>query len=559
MKKFFIYQSVADARERLSGGVAIDVNEGVVDATPADFWRSLNYFNLYRLVLVGFIVFLALAFDADSLFGEEKGKLFLLTGLAYAVVVILTFFTRHLQWLQFSWQLAGLVCTDIVALTVLAHASGGIQSSVGLLLMVSLAVAGIIGRGRVTLFFAALASIAALLEHAFAVLYDEAPITQYIQVGLLCVAYFAVAGLAHKLARYAMDSQKLAQRRGRDLIGMAEANRLVMRDMQDGVLVVDEDDRIVQMNPSAAQLLRNDEAAGSVLEKSFPLLHKQYLLWQQNGFKSRETLQLDGGLQARLRFVGIEGDVGQNAVIFLEDMRRIQAEAQQIKLAALGRLTANIAHEVRNPLSSISYATELLQEEAGDARQKRLLQLIRDNTQRINQIVQDVMQLNRRDRAQVETIDLAVLLPAFVDEFVQSERVADRVLVLQLGALETMITFDRGHLRQVLWNLCSNAMHYGQNMSGSLLLTTGVEHGRVILDVQDDGPGIPAENQGRLFEPFFTTAEEGTGLGLYIAKELCEANGALLKYYEDGARLASGACFRLIFGERDNIGREERA
>ncbi len=522
------------------------------DSTPADFWRSLNYFNLYRLALVSFIVLIALVFDARSMFGVEKGRLFLTTGLLYALVVALSFVPLRLRWLPFSWQLAVQVCSDIVALTVLAHASGGVQSSVGLLLMVSMAVAGIISRGRITLFFAALASIAALLEHAFAVLYDDAHVAQFIQVGLLCVAYFAVAGLAHKLAQYALENQNLAQRRGRDLIGMAEANRLVMKDMQDGVLVVDEHDRIVQMNPSAAHMLHKTGVSGGQLETGFPLLYEQYALWKVNAVNARITLQLDGGLQARLRFVGVEREAAQGAVIFLEDMRHVQAEAQQIKLAALGRLTANLAHEVRNPLSAISYATELLQEESIDAGQARLLHLIRENTQRINRIVEDVLQLNRRDRARPETFDLAAILPVFGDEFNQAEAVAPGVLVLQ-AEQGRMASFDRGHFRQVLWNLCRNALHYGRGMPGSLALTTGFERGRAMLEVRDDGPGIPVEHQSNLFEPFFTTAEQGTGLGLYIAKELCEANGAWLAYHElegEPGERKPGACFRITFGER---------
>ena len=522
------------------------------DPTPADYWRSLNYFNLYRLALVGFIVFIALFFDAQTLFGEQNGQLFLLSGLFYAAMVLLSFILLRLRRLEFAWQLTIQVCGDIVALTLLEHACGGVQSSVGLLLMVTLAVVGIVSRGRITLFFAALASIAALLEHTYAVLYGNALIAQYVQVGLLSISYFAVAGLANQLARYAMESQKLAQRRARDLIGMSEANRLVMRDMQDGVLVVDEHGLIMQMNPCASRLLRNNDAAGKALSYCFPLLYEQYVLWQKNATSGRDTLLLDGGLQARLRFVAARRGASQGAVIFLEDMQHIRAEAQQIKLAALGRLTANLAHEVRNPLSAISYATELLQEEQADARQERLLQLIRENTQRINRIVQDVMQLNRRDRVQAETFDLGARLQVFMDEFNQAERVAQGVLVLQVDQ-SSEVTFDPAHLRQVLWNLCRNGLRYGRRMDGSLKLVTGVEHGHPILDIQDDGPGIPLRNQVRLFEPFFTTAEAGTGLGLYIARELCEANGAVLKYNEsrtDTGERQSGACFRITFGER---------
>ncbi len=523
-----------------------------VDYTPSEFWRSLTYFNLYRFALVVFILALAWVSDVRSLYGQAQGELFEITAWLYALSVVLSFMLLRRRWMRFSWQLATQVCSDIAALTVLAYASGGVLSSVGLLLMVSMAVAGIISRGRVTLFFAALASIAALLEHAYAVLYDGAPAMEYIQVGFLCMAYFAAAGLAHKLARYALENQSLAQRRGRDLIGMAEANRLVMRDMQDGVLVMDEHDRILQMNPSAAQMLHDTGSSGRLLSESFPLLCEQYMLWKDNALSGRETLQLDGGLQARLRFVGVERNASQGAVIFLEDMQHVQAEAQQIKLAALGRLTANLAHEVRNPLSAISYATELLQEETHDARQERLLHLIKENTQRINRIVEDVMQLNRRDRARPEAFDLAALLPVFADEFSQAERVEPGVLSLKIGQVD-MVTFDRGHFRQVLWNLCRNALHYGKREAGSLMLLADMDRGRVILEIQDDGPGVLPEHRSRLFEPFFTTAEQGTGLGLYIAKELCEANGAWLEYHDAENRSGErqqGACFRITFGER---------
>lgn len=521
------------------------------ESPSADFWRSLRYFNLYRLALASFFVFLAVTFASTLALGTQNWKLFFYASVLYAAVVLLSFIPLRLRWPRFAWQLAWQIGGDIVGLSLLSYVSGGIQSSIGQLLLVSLAAAGLISRGRITLFFAALASIAALLEHSFAVLYDDASAAQYVQVALLCVSYFTVAWLAHTLAKYAVDSQQLAQRRGQDLASLSEANRLVMRDMQDGVLVVDERGVIVQMNPGAARLLRHDAISGSSLEETFPLLFGQYALWKQTGATHRDTLQLDVGVQARLRFVAVERDTAHGAVIFLEDMQRVQAEAQQIKLAALGRLTANIAHEVRNPLSAISYAAELLQEEQGDAKQQRLLQIVLDNTQRINQIVQDVMQLNRRDRAQAELFDLAALLRTFADEFAQTERLEPGVLVLP-GLLTGKVYFDRGHLRQVLWNLCRNGLRYGRRLPGSLVLASSIANGRVMLEVQDDGPGIPAEHRVRLFEPFFTTAAEGTGLGLYIAKELCEANGALLEYRARAGQ--PGACFRITFGELHDHG-----
>lgn len=516
------------------------------ESPPVDFWRSLLYFNLYRLTLAGLLVFLAGALGTSLSLGSYHLMLFFGASVLYLAVVLLSFIPLRRRWPRFTWQLAMQVGVDIVGISVLSYASGGIKSNVDLLLLVSLAAAGLISRGKITLFFAALASMSVLLEHSYAVLYDDADAAQYVQVGLLCMAYFAVAWLAHTLAKYAVDSQQLAQRRGRDLVSLSEANRLVMRDMQDGVLVVDGQGGIMQMNLRAEYLLRKGAGAGEPLSENFPLLFRHYREWMQAGTANRDILQLDMGLQARLRFVPIEEQAEHGAVIFIEDMQRVQAEAQQIKLAALGRLTANIAHEVRNPLSAISYATELMQEEQGDDKHRRLLQIVLDNTSRINQIVQDVMQLNRRDRVQPEVFDLDMVLQAFFEEFVMAERIDPGIMVLA-ATPKVEVAFDRGHLRQVLWNLGRNALRYSSKAPGSVILTIGAQAKRIFLEVQDDGPGVPAEHQAKLFEPFFTTAAEGTGLGLYIAKELCEANGSRLEYYADHGR--SGAGFRIVFGE----------
>jgi len=522
------------------------------ESPTTDFWRSLRYFNLYRLFLASLFVVLAGVFGESLSLGEMDRSMFFNASVIYAVLVVISFVPLQMRWPRFTWQLAGQIGSDIVGLSVLSHASGGIQNNVILLMLVSLAAAGLISRGRITLFFASLASIAALLEHSYAVIYNDADAAKYLQVGLLCMSYFAVAWLAHTLAKYAVDSQELAQRRGRDLVNLSEANRMVMRDMQDGVLVVDGQGMIMQMNQSAARLLRHSAAPGSLLAENFPLLFGQYAFWKQTGSSNHGSLLLDAGMQARLRFFAIERDANRGTVIFLEDMQRVRAEAQQIKLAALGRLTANIAHEVRNPLSAISYATELLQEELGDADEQRLLKIVMDNTQRINRIVQDVMQLNRRDRAQPEAMELNSMLHAFMEEFNLAERLSPDIVVLN-DVPNVEIPFDRGHLRQVLWNLCRNALRYGRRTQGSLRLSASMDHGQVFLDVQDDGPGIPEENQGKLFEPFFTTAIDGTGLGLYIAKELCEANGAQLDLVVRGGQ--KGACFQITFGElKENVG-----
>ena len=216
-----------------------------------------------------------------------------------------------------------------------------------------------------------------------------------------------------------------------------------------------------------------------------------------------------------------------------------------MKLASLGRLTANIAHEIRNPLSAINHATELLLEEPGLRGQShaRMLQIIHDNTQRLDRMVQDVLKLNRRDQATREHFKLGTYLRTFVSEFSEIEKIPANTILIDIDGNPT-VAFDRSHLNQVMWNLCRNALRYSRKQPGSILLRVrpGPRQGTIGLSVIDDGTGVAEALRGHLFEPFFTTASSGTGLGLYIAREICDANGATLEYVDRSV----GAEFTLI-------------
>ncbi len=515
-----------------------------------ELWRSIYLFNLYRLVLASLFMFLVGTFgDALSL-GSSNLPLFFRTSIVYVVLVLVSQLTIKLRHPRFDLQLAFQVGTDITCMTLLSHASGGIQSGLGLLLLVSLAATGLISRGKITLFFAALASIAVLLQHSYMVLTQDAAV-QYLQAGLLSVAYFVIAWVAHTLAQYATASEKLAALRGVDLSNMAEANRLVIQDMPDGVLVVDRRGMVRQCNPSAERLLGYafPTAKSVTLDEFSPLLAGQFATWRLSLDREPEVLRLPGTRHwARVRFLRVQREEFWGAVVFLEDMQRVQARAQQIKLAALGRLTANIAHEVRNPLTSISYATELLQEGNHDPAQARLYQIILDNAARLNRIVQDVMRLNQRDRVQTESLLLSDILPVFIAGLCQAERITQDIFSVE-AVSACVINFDRGHLNQVLWNLCSNALRYCRKQAGSVqLLVRRSAEGGTVLEVADDGPGVALEAIQQLFEPFFTTADGGTGLGLFIVRELCEANGAELEYAPQDK---GGARFCVLFGGND--------
>ena len=513
-------------------------------------WRLISFFNLYRLILGGVLVLMASIFGKILSLSAQHQSWFFWTSAVYTVLVLVSVMAVNLRKPRFGLQLAFQVCIDIAAVSLLTYFSGGVQSNLGMLMLVSLALAGMISRGRITLLFAALASIAVLLEHGYEVLTADASGAMFFQAGILSTSYFAVAWLAHTLSKYALASENLAFLRGVDLSNMAEANRLMIQDMPDGVLVVDERGIVRQSNPGAERLLGYTFAVGgkSHLSECSPLLEAMFAAWRQNKALGNEVLRLPGSNHpVRVRFLPVQREGFWGAVVVLEDVQRIQEQAQQVKLAALGRLTANIAHEVRNPLSSISYAAELLKEQKHYDEQTRLFQIILDNTTRLNRIIQDVMQVNRRDRLQAETISLAACLEDVLENLCQVEQVPRAVFELRVDPA-SKARFDRGHFEQVLWNLCRNALRYSQKQTGSVRLRTTVEEGKAVLEVSDDGTGVPGDAVQKLFEPFFTTDDSGTGLGLYIARELCEANGAMIEYKRapDG-----GACFRIQFGSND--------
>jgi len=503
-------------------------------------WRSLFYFNVYRLIGAVLLLVMASAWGDTLPFGSRDYRLFVLVTASYCAVALLYFPLIRIRW-RFDLQLNVQVASDIAAISLLTYASNGISSGLSLLLLTTLAAAGLIARGRLTLFYAALASIAVLLAHTYDVLRYDAPIAQFAQAGLLSTAYFMVAWLAHALAKYAVQSEELAAQREIDLENMAQVSEHVIQDMQDGVLVVDGQGVIRQFNTRAERMLGPLWGRRDVpLSEYAPPLARRFEAWREGdrGSDSASGTPVTRAMGARFVPVGRRRSAG--AVIFVEDLTRIQAEARQLKLAALGRLTANIAHEVRNPLGAISHAAELLQEEPAESdTAKRLITIIRDNAQRLDRMVNDVLRLRRTDSAHRESFKLVDYLKTFVEQFCQIDKINPEIFEIELQA-DPHVAFDRSHLNQVMWNLCRNAVRHCRRAKASIRVVVSLDEAEAIvrLDVIDDGPGVPAALRSQLFEPFFTTATGGTGLGLYIAREVCEANNARLDYVEtpEGAR-----------------------
>lgn len=510
---------------------------------PDSYWLSLRYFNLYRMVLAALFLGIALIYGDALTLGSHRLELFRTLSAAYLAC------GAGFEWLMRQWrerfnlQLSWHVCLDIAVVTILMYASGGIRSGLGVMLLISLIGAALVAPRRLTLLYAALATIALLLEQSVWVLAFDAPTANYLQPGLLAIGCFAGAGVTSWLAQRVAASQMLAQQRGRELESQMRVSQRIIEEMQDGVLVLDRDGRIAQHNPRAQRLLEADTMIGEDLTRLLPGFAASWQAWRDRrpGSPSSDLDTAARGL--RVRFVET-GSGSEFCVLFLEDITRSREQAQQLKLAALGRLTANIAHEIRNPLSAISHASELLDEDKGVMDRTRLTRIVRDNTRRLERLVTDVLQLSRRDRMTPDRIDLGVWLPTFVDEFCASESVPPGRLALKL-VRTPVIEFDREHLRQVLWNLLRNAVRYAKSAPGSVRIELRTVARQVQLSVLDDGPGVPAAEQGQLFEPFFTTDSKGTGLGLYLARELCATNRARLDYIEG----QQGAHFRIRFRE----------
>jgi two-component system, NtrC family, sensor histidine kinase PilS len=348
------------------------------------------------------------------------------------------------------------------------------------------------------------------------------------------------------LARRVVANEALAHRRGVELDNQLRISQQVILDMQDGVLVVDSDGRVRQHNPQAEVLLDVHPQEDEDLRTFSPDLAVRFARLGQGGEEAEDFIRVAGsGRLLRARF--LPPGEGGYALIYLEDMSRIQAQAQQIKLAALGRLTANIAHEIRNPLAAISHAAELLGEERREGTADRLTRIIGDNARRLNRLVGEVLELGRRDRAQLEDIPLAGFLRQVLDEYSLHDPTVP-VRVMLRATQEAVIRFDRGHLHRVVENLLANALRYASQYPSAIRIEAGaISSIQVELHIIDDGPGIEAGNRAHVFEPFFTTHGGGTGLGLYIARELCEANGAILEL----AETVGGAHFRIVAEGRE--------
>ena len=468
-------------------------------------------------------------------------------------------------------QLAFGLALDVIILSLLLYTAGAPDLQLTMLYMVVVAASFMLLHGSQALIITLLAIIFVIYQQFFYAIANSMSLANLGNALLMSASFLAVGGLSWSISQRLVQLEKVAVRHAKEVERLNSINQEVISQMVNGVIVID-DKQVVLANLAAYQLLsipsRHDN-------KSKPVAAFEQQLGQQHLQLFNACLSVAAGLtrtfiyelpavanssiigKLRVDIIPLKDD---SKLIILEDLRREQASAQQLKLASLGQLTASIAHEIRNPLAAISQASQLLIEDVIESEMDNdnalnpfannninsqmtgnheLYKMIFSQTKRVNRIIEDVLKLSRQQTANQQTIILADWMPVFLDNYFKGHDVFLHVLT------QPTISFDIHQLEQVLINLINNGLRYSSYAHPHAFVEIEIycADNDVIIDVLDGGTGVNADDLSALFNPFFTTEQSGTGLGLYLSQAFCEANQARLLYVPEHQK----TCFRLIF------------
>jgi two-component system, NtrC family, sensor histidine kinase PilS len=523
-----------------------------IDSKPALNWRVLGLLNLYRvsapLVLLGLYSLgggRGIAVSSPQLF-FGAAIFYLCFGLGSVILV-----RRRLANVNVQTILQATV--DITALMLLLHACGGVANGLGILLLVPVGSLAFLLAPRSALFLAAVTAIAILADTIWQQLSGHTDVTAYATAGLLGIVLFTVATAASFVASRMRESEDLVRQKDVDLANLADLSQYIVQHLRESLLVVDAADKIRLINESAAEILGDDHAVpGALVGEVSPRLLYSLSTWRNSELDDSAPssfVAADGARVIQPHFAPLGASPGPT-LIFLEDTSLMVERVQQGKLAALGRLSASIAHEIRNPVGAMSHAGQLLAESPNiGPDERRLTDIIRNNSERVSTIINNVLQLSRREDTKPTRLTIGDWIEEFLSEFCETMQVPRSHIGLQEAADDLEVRFDPSHLHQVVWNLCENAIKYGEIRGG---ISVEIKLGRLnpssrpYLEVADRGPGIDFHAVDRIFEPFFTGRKGGTGLGLFIARELCQLNRAILLYEPRGG---DGSVFRIVFSD----------
>jgi two-component system sensor histidine kinase PilS (NtrC family) len=516
-------------------------------------WRVLALLNLYRALVAVVLATLYYLFGSRGVLVDSP-SLFLATAFAYFVFAVISVVLVRRRFGSTRYHTMAQVMVDLCVLTLILQTSGGVGGGLGLLFLVPVGGLSFVLRTRNALFLAALATFGVLLVTVGQEVSGHTDIGAYTTAGLLGAMLFTIAAAASLIARRMRESEALVLQKDVDLANMAELSQYILQHLRESLLVVDAADNTRLINASAADILGNERAVpDALLGEVSPRLLYSLSTWRQ-GFGRERTpesfVAADGGRVIQPYFAPLGGGPPGPTLIFLEDTTLMAERVQQSKLAALGRLSASIAHEIRNPVGAMSHAGQLLGESPViGPDERRLTEIISSNAERVSAIINNVLQLSRREATKAQRLQLVEWLEDFVREFAQTTQIAGTQIHLQGDPNPLVVRFDPGQLHQVVWNLCDNALKYGSPHRDSpidVLYGRLSPNNRPYLEVADRGTGIEEKAVERIFEPFFTGRKGGTGLGLYIARELCQLNRSVLLYE---ARDGGGSIFRVVFSD----------
>jgi len=527
--------------------VTVETTESFDDLHSLQRSTILKVYNYYRILISFLFLYLFSDDNFREFVGSTNPELFQDTIVIYLGANILIGLALPLlisdELISKAAPSFCILTADIIALTLLMSAGGGVVSGLGNFLIFTVAFGGSLIYGRVSTVLPAIAFILAIYTEFYLFFLDANETQSFFQVGILGIVYF-VANIFFQTL-----SQQL-RRRETEVFTLEQINQLVVEKISTGVVVASHDGIIKLINAAGRDLLfpgTQELRENTELPRS---LRSQIREGQDYTEKQTFTFHVEDDspdLLATYSKVS-SPDPQLYTLVFIEDSTLAQQQAQQLKLVALGRLSASIAHEIRNPLGAIGHAAQLLGEsEKLDRGDLRLSEIIQTHVVRLNNVVENVLQMSRRKTAEVKNLQLNDWLDEFTSDFKAGFAEKSDITIELQDQVNTRLRFDPLHLSQVLSNLCQNGLRYSRKKTGVAKLTirAGVESEVQFIDVIDFGDGVAEELIPNLFEPFYTTEVTGTGLGLYLSRELCEANSARLSYSN-----RNGSRFRISFVQR---------
>lgn len=512
----------------------------------------LRIYAFYRVAIALVLLGIFTSDIGKGAVGNTAPALYLNTVIAYAALNFgWLLHLRRVGYHTSTGQVGVILGCDIVSFLLLIQASGGLNSGLGYLLLINCSVGSMLLDRRMGAFFAAVASIAVIGQQLYGLMLGHADTQDIVSAGSLGILLFATVSTLQYLSARIRSATLRADQQSRQAAHLQRLAQQIIERMRTGVLVMDAANKPELINRAARQLLGEQLQPGGERQAE---LHRTVRQWHRDRNRGSALLNADNGGELRLNFAKLRREHDDSTLVFIEDNRKLTQAAQRLKLASLGHLTGSIAHEVRNPLGAISHAAQLLSESSSLSDEDRhLTAIICRHSQRVNQIVENVMQLSRRRPAVPQHNDLNLWLEQFIADF-RAGAPTDADIRLQLPAEPVHARFDPDQLAQVITNLCNNALHHSHIATGYRELDIAVYHNIerdcAVLDVIDSGRGVLPEHRDKIFEPFFTTGQGGSGLGLYIARELCEANQANLYYCRSDD---NRSCFRVEFAHADRI------